>query len=72
MLVDGKREQWLNFTDEMKTLHGSCHKKRLEKQRADEPLLIYFTSGTTGQPKGAILTQQNLIQDARNIIQTQK
>jgi malonyl-CoA/methylmalonyl-CoA synthetase len=34
----------------------------------DDPAIIIYTSGTTGQPKGAILTQQNLIQDAKNII----
>ena len=34
----------------------------------DDPALIIYTSGTTGKPKGAVLTQQNLIHDARNII----
>jgi malonyl-CoA/methylmalonyl-CoA synthetase len=34
----------------------------------DDPGLIIYTSGTTGTPKGAILTQENLVHDARNII----
>ena len=34
----------------------------------DDPALIIYTSGTTGKPKGAVLTQMNLIHDARNII----
>ncbi|UCH22849.1 MAG: acyl--CoA ligase [Deltaproteobacteria bacterium] len=34
----------------------------------DDPGLIIYTSGTTGNPKGAILTQRNLVHDARNVI----
>ncbi|MCP4630343.1 MAG: AMP-binding protein [bacterium] len=34
----------------------------------DDPALIIYTSGTTGSPKGTILSQMNLIHDARNII----
>ena len=38
------------------------------KRNLDDPALIIYTSGTTGSPKGTILTQMNLIHDARNII----
>jgi len=34
----------------------------------DDPGLIVYTSGTTGKPKGAILSQRNLVHDAENII----
>ena len=56
MLVDGKRDGWLNFTDEMNDASRELSQKEIGRTRADEPLLIYFTSGTTGHPKMVLHT----------------
>ena len=37
----------------------------------DEPAFLMYTSGTTGRPKGAVLTHQNLVSNSINVALTQ-
>jgi malonyl-CoA/methylmalonyl-CoA synthetase len=55
------------FTEE-KLFPGYSSQRFEADTSSHDPALLIYTSGTTGQPKGAILTQQNLIEDAKNII----
>lgn len=55
LLVNGVKKGWLSFEREVPKL--SAHLAGVQPTRADAPLLIYFTSGTTGRPKMVIHTQ---------------
>ncbi|HDP80264.1 MAG TPA: AMP-dependent synthetase [Spirochaetes bacterium] len=39
----------------------------LEKRSLDDPMLIQYTGGTTGSPKGAVLTQFNLVAEMTQV-----
>jgi malonyl-CoA/methylmalonyl-CoA synthetase len=58
----------LPFSDR-KLFPGISPERSYPETDPQDPAVLIYTSGTTGKPKAAILTQQNLIQDARNIIQ---
>ena len=40
----------------------------VEADGAESPVLMLYTSGTTGQPKGVVLTQNALVWSARNSV----
>ncbi len=51
MLVDGNRKGWLNYQEEMGKSSYELSQKEAGKTLPSDPMLIYFTSGTTGHPK---------------------
>ncbi|MDR5835241.1 AMP-binding protein [Caballeronia sp. LZ034LL] len=61
----------LNFADVMRQGREQRDGAQLDALEAafnsDEPINIQFTSGTTGNPKGATLTHRNIVNNARYI-----
>jgi acetyl-CoA synthetase len=56
MVVDGKVLDWLNYEEEVDRRSRELDRESLEPTRSDEPMLLYFTSGTTGPPKMVLHT----------------
>jgi long-chain acyl-CoA synthetase len=59
------RERGLKFEAE----HPGYYEREVGGGSAGDTAVICYTSGTTGQPKGAMLSHQNLIATARSAIQ---
>jgi acetyl-CoA synthetase len=56
MLIDGKRKGWMNYSQEIEHSSYKLPQKKIGKTTASDPMLIYFTSGTTGHPKMVLHT----------------
>jgi fatty-acyl-CoA synthase len=68
---DGTTPGMLNFDDVMRRGRAALDTARLDaleaKLDAHDAINIQFTSGTTGNPKGATLTHRNIVNNARYI-----
>jgi long-chain acyl-CoA synthetase len=65
----------LDDVEELGRRFGAEHPGRFESEihrgRMDDLGLIAYTSGTTGNPKGAMLTQGNLVETGRTLIKSE-
>lgn len=58
----------LNLGKEYEKTHPNLFEQNVERGKEDDIACIYYTSGTTGLPKGAILTHKSLISTAHGFI----
>jgi len=53
IMVGGKRDGWRDFNEEY-VMYSTTFKRTAETPCGDDPLLMFFTSGTSGYPKMAL------------------
>ncbi|MBN2460383.1 MAG: acyl--CoA ligase [Candidatus Cloacimonetes bacterium] len=51
ILMNGSKSDWVDLNEKMKEMPISLDKNKIIKTKSSDPLMIYFTSGTTGHPK---------------------
>jgi acetyl-CoA synthetase len=57
ILMDGAKPGWVDLNAKLKEMSIHLDKSKIEKTKSSDPLMIYFTSGTTGNPKMVLHTQ---------------
>jgi len=56
IIVGDNKKNWINFKEKITKSSIELSQKEIEKTRSTDPMLIYFTSGTTGHPKMVLHT----------------
>lgn len=61
MVVDGSVLDWLSYETSMAEVDANLDRSELEPTKSSDPMLLYFTSGTTGYPKMVLHAQRYAI-----------